>query len=112
MQQDFPSISQFDSMLEPRDDEFYHGLNFSDNTLSSQQDLVDDYFNETDNEVEELPEEVKSPETNRFSMQKEDDFEFLDHADLNYVTDEEINKQNSGSLNPKIVQGISSMLGY
>ncbi|XP_002154234.2 uncharacterized protein LOC100214527 isoform X1 [Hydra vulgaris] len=106
LQQDFPSISQYDSMIEPRDDEFLHGLNFYNASLSSHQDMVDDYFNSTDNEVDDLPDEDFE------TTKKDDDFEFLDHAELNHITDDEISKQNSNLSNTKIVQGISSILGY
>ncbi|XP_065666610.1 reticulophagy regulator 2 isoform X2 [Hydra vulgaris] len=106
LQQDFLSISQYDSMMEPRDDEFLHGLNFYNASLSSHQGMVDDYFNSTDNEVEDLPDEDFE------TTKKDDDFEFLDHAELNHVTDDEISKQNSNLSNTKIVQGISSILGY
>lgn len=48
---EMPSMSHFDSLMEPLDDEFYKGLNFADFSLRVPANDSDD----TDDEVEDLP---------------------------------------------------------
>lgn len=49
---EMPSMSHFDSLMEPLDDEFYKGLNFADYSLRVPANNYDDT---TDDEVEDLP---------------------------------------------------------
>ncbi|XP_066931142.1 reticulophagy regulator 3-like [Clytia hemisphaerica] len=133
-QNEFPSMSQFDSMMEPLDDEFHAGLDFQNVTARSNNDfgIPDSYLHneknngnndtlrldDTDEDIKDLPIEETDGSSTRFaniarqeSPQHESNigFEFVDKEDLHDVTDEEINEQNAGQGQKGIV---SNMLGY
>lgn len=132
-------MSQFDSMMEPLDDDFHAGLDFQNVEARSVSDfgLPDRYAHDnkkrsnndticgddTDEDIDDLPIEetdgstryaniasLDSPQHGkRVTTNDGNGFEFVDKEDLRDVTDEEIKEQNIGQSNKGIV---SNMLGY
>ena len=134
--EEFPSMSQFDSMMEPLDDDFHAGLDFQNVTARSNSDfgLPDRYVHDkknndtiraedTDEDIDDLPIEetdgstryaniasLDSPQRGKqVAVNEGNGFEFVDKEDLRDVTDEEIKEQITGQSSKGIV---SNMLGY
>ena len=128
-----PSLSQYDSLMEPLDDEFHAGLDFQNVTARSvsdfgvpdnlltrngdkrQQSNRETLADDTDEDIDDLPVEETDGttrygrSTNMGTSVEGNGFEFVNKADLHDVTDEEINDQNVGRRNKGLV---SNMLGY
>jgi len=128
-----PSMSQFDSLMEPIDDEFHAGLNFNEvKSVSSRFGIPMEYQKETenksfasddydtDNEIEELPLEQTDflkPQSNYFDdnnipsneVKEDTEYEMLEKSELLNVTDEELNQEINSGKNSK---SISNLLGY
>ena len=122
-------MSQFDSMMEPLEDEFHAGLDFhnaraqsvNNSTYTPDLNRAATNADDTDEDIEDLPIEetdgstryanIASLDSPRHSGKKPIEasgFEFVDKKDLNNVTDEEINEQNTGQSK----KGIGAMLGF
>ena len=132
-----PSMSAFDSMMEPLDDDFHRGLDFRSVTLNTNNDasnfgLPDDYVDEdlTSEDIDDIPfEDEQGRKISSDKIEKElehaysdsdsiefdvdQEFEFLDRTELYNVTDEEIMEQNVGghSHSESVAPG-GNILGY
>lgn len=132
---DLPSMSQFDSMMEPLNDEFHQGLDFQNMTSKSSYFGIPEIYqhdqenrkighDDTDDDIDDLPIEETDGSTRYANIVSYDSgigksgeikesggFEFVDKTELQDITDEELYVQSNEQAKKR--GGIvSNMLGY